>query len=317
MVNQFTNLYTMWSQIYDHCYENYKGLTRNPKWLLMRKISRFGFGRTLMRYLSHSSSKLYQSSSTTSYSVFSKIDVDEAVTQIKTEGFYLGLQLPEETVKEILEFATNTACYGNRKSQLGFYYHEKKQAEIQSQKKIKVGCYFNTAQLCPAISKLQNDSQLLAIATRYLEREPIHQGNQLWWSFAGVSSDWERRQNAQMFHYDLDDYRFLKFFFYLTDVDEKSGPHICIRGSHKNKKLSHVLLRKRETDKDIIDWYGEESVVAICGQAGFGFIEDPLCFHKGLTPSHKDRLLLQIEFATTDYGMQNDNRDSSALQVLN
>ena len=120
-----------------------------------------------------------------------------------------------------------------------------------------------------------------------------------------------------MFHYDLDDYRFLKFFFYLTDVDDKSGPHICVRASHKYKKFSHILLRKRETDREIIDSYGEESLVTICGEAGFGFVEDPLCFHKGLTPTHKDRLLLQIEFATTDYGMQNDYRDISALQVLN
>lgn len=316
MTNKLINFSLMWSQIYDHCYENYKGLTKNPKWLLMRKISRFQYGRTLMRYLSHSS-QLHQSSFIGRDSVFNPIDIDEAVRQLKTEGFYLGLKLSKELVEEILEFAHTNPCYANRKSNLGFYYHQKTEAEIQTKKDIKVGCYFNTAQLCPAIYKLQNDSQLLAIATQYLEREPIHQGNQLWWSFAGESSEWQRRQTAQMFHYDLDDYRFLKFFFYLTDVDDKSGPHICVRASHKYKKFSHALLRKREKDRDIIDYYGQESLVTICGKAGFGFVEDPLCFHKGLTPTHKDRLLLQIEFATTDYGMQNDNKDISTLQVLN
>ena len=315
MVNKFI-ISTIWSQIYDHCYENYKGLTKNPKWLLMRKMSRFQAGRTMMKYLSQScaSSNL---SYETNNSVFTQIDLDEAVTQIKKEGFYLGLQLPKKLVKEIVEFANNTVCYGNRKSQLGFYYDQKAEAQTSLQKEIKVGCYFNTAQLCPAIAKLQKDPQLLAIAARYLEKEPIHQGNQLWWSFAGESSDWERRQNAQMFHYDLDDYKFLKFFFYLTDVDDTSGPHICVRASHKHKKFSHALLRKREKDKHIIDCYGEDSLVTICGEAGFGFVEDPLCFHKGLTPTKRDRLLLQIEFAITDYGMQNDNRDASALQALN
>jgi len=270
-----------------------------------------------MRYLSHSSVKQHQSSFIGRDSVFNPIDINQAVRELKTEGFYLGLKLSKELVEEILEFAQTTPCYANRKSNLGFYYHQKKEAEIQTKKDIKVGCYFNTAQLCPAIYKLQNDSQLLAIAAQYLEGEPIHQGNQLWWSFAGESSDWQRRQTAQMFHYDLDDYRFLKFFFYLTDVDHKSGPHICVRASHKYKKFSHTLLRKREKDRDIIDYYGQESLVTICGKAGFGFVEDPLCFHKGLTPTHKDRLLLQIEFATTDYGMQNDNKDICTLQVLN
>ncbi|WP_414623658.1 hypothetical protein [Calothrix sp. CCY 0018] len=315
MVDKFI-ISTMRSQMYDHCYENYKGLTKNPKWLLMRKISRFQAGRIMMKYLSRSSGLSHQSYDQNN-SFFNQIDLDEAVTQLNEVGFYLGLQLPKRLVEEIVEFAKNTVCYGNRKSQLGFYYDQKRKAQTQSEKEIKVACYFNTAQLCPAIAKLQNDSQLLAIAARYLEKEPIHQGNQLWWSFAGESSDWERRQNAQMFHYDLDDYKFLKFFFYLTDVDNTSGPHICVRASHKHKKLSHVLLRKREEDKDIIDYYGKDNIVTICGKAGFGFVEDPLCFHKGLTPTHKDRLLLQIEFATTDYGMQNDNRDNSTLQVLN
>ncbi|MBV6621624.1 MAG: phytanoyl-CoA dioxygenase family protein [Rivularia sp. (in: Bacteria)] len=317
MLNEFVNFPTIWSQMYDHCYENYKGLTKNPKWLLMRKMSRFEAGRNIMKYLSYSSVKSHQLSLTNKDSIFPQINIDEAVTQLKKEGFYLNLQLPKKIVREIVEFAKNTACYGNRKSQLGFYYHQRAEAEAQLKKNIKVGCYFNTAELCPAISKLQNDSQLLAIAAKYLEKEPIHQGNQLWWSFAGESSDWERRQNAQMFHYDLDDYRFLKFFFYLTDVDNTSGPHICVRGSHKHKKFSHVLMRKREKDREIIEYYGEDSFVTICGEAGFGFVEDPLCFHKGLTPTEGDRLLLQIEFATTDYGMQNDNRDTSNLQVLN
>ena len=189
MVTKLINFSTMWPQIYDHCYENYKGLTKNPKWLLMRKMSRFQSGRNVMRYLSHSSKKSYQSSLTAKDSVFAKIDIDLAIEQLKTQGFYLGLKLPKEVVEEILEFACSNPCYANRKSNLGFYYHQKAEAEIQSAKDIKVGCYFNTAQLCPAISKLQNDSQLLAIAARFLENEPVHQGNQLWWSFAGKSSD--------------------------------------------------------------------------------------------------------------------------------
>ena len=73
-------------------------------------------------------------------------------------------------MEEIVEFAKNTVCYGNRKPQLGFYYNQKVEAQIQSEKDIKVGCYFNTAKLCPAIAKLQNDSQLLAITAKYLEK---------------------------------------------------------------------------------------------------------------------------------------------------
>jgi hypothetical protein len=296
------------TKLYEDCYENYKGLTKNPKWLFMRKVARFKTGRAIMSFFSKRSNKLYLSLGDESNSYFPDVNVDEVVCDLKSEGLYLGINLPEDIVQEIVQFAKSTTCYGNRKPELGFYYHQKQQAQQQSGKRFIVGSYFNTALLCPAIKKLQNDPKLLAIAAKYLDTKPVHQGNLMWWSFVGETSYREQSQAAQFFHYDIDDYRFLKFFFYLTDVDEQSGPHVCVRGSHKKKSIFHTLLRKREIDKDIVDYYGKESLVKICGKAGLGFVEDPFCFHKGISPTHQDRLILQIEFATTDYQMQHDLR---------
>ncbi|MBW4612183.1 MAG: phytanoyl-CoA dioxygenase family protein [Desmonostoc vinosum HA7617-LM4] len=270
----------------------------------------------LMIYLSPSANKSYVLGINEKNTYFPDVNVDAAVNILKTEGLYLGINLPQDMVKEIVAFAKSTTCYGNRKPSLGFHYHQKQQAQQKSGKKFVVGGYFNTALLCPAIKKLQNDPKLLAIAAKYLEAKPVHQGNLMWWSFAGEKTHDQQSQAAQFFHYDLDDYRFLKFFFYLTDVNEQSGPHVCVRGSHQKKKLSHLLVRKRETDQDIIDYYGIESLVNICGKAGSGFAEDPFCFHKGNTPTHQDRLILQIEFARTDYGMQHDLRPTSILKYI-
>lgn len=305
----------IFSNLYNAVYENYKGLTKNPKWLLMRKVSRFQAGRTIRYFLTRKST-LSQLTIDESNSYFTDVNVNEVVNQLKEDGIVLGINLPQCVVKEIVEFAESTLCYANRKPELGFYYHQKEQAETQTKKQFIVGSYFNTSSLCPAINKLQNDAKLLAIAAKYLEREPVHQGSLLWWSFPGKRTYQQLSSNGQLFHYDLDDYRFIKFFFYLTDVDKQSGPHICVRGSHKQKKLSHLILRKRETDEDIIEYYGAESLITIYGQAGFGFVEDGLCFHKGIAPTHKNRLILQIEFATTDYGMQHDIRDPSLLRCI-
>ncbi|OKH56079.1 hypothetical protein NIES2101_02175 [Calothrix sp. HK-06] len=303
------------SNLYNAVYENYKGLTKNPKWLLMRKVSRFQAGRTIRHFLTRKST-LSQLTIDESNSYFTNVNVNKVVNQLKEDGIFLGINLPQCVVKEIVQFAESTLCYANRKPELGFYYHQKEQAQIQTKKQFIVGSYFNTSSLCPAIKKLQNDAKLLAIAAKYLEREPVHQGSLLWWSFPGERTYQQLSSNGQLFHYDLDDYRFIKFFFYLTDVDKQSGPHICVRGSHKQKKLSHLILRKRETDEDIINYYGEKSLITIYGQAGFGFVEDGLCFHKGIAPTHKNRLILQIEFATTDYGMQHDIRDPSLLKCI-
>jgi hypothetical protein len=316
-ISLFKNfLYRNFYKFYDLFYEDYKGLTKNPRWLLMRKIARFKTGRDVIKFLFHPSNKLYSSVINESNSCFPDVNVDDVVNTLKTEGLYLGINLPQEIVKEIVDFAHSTVCYANRKTNMGFFYHQKEQAQIKSGKNFIIGGYFNTSSLCPAIKKLQNDPKLLAIAARYLNGQPVHQGNMMWWSFSTETTYYEKSQAAQLFHYDIDDYRFLKFFFYLTDVDEQSGPHICVRGSHNKKKLSHIWLRKREPDEKIIDYYGSELLVKICGNTGFGFVEDPLCFHKGITPTHKDRLILQIEFALNDYGMQHDFRASSLLKCI-
>ncbi|MEH2391918.1 MAG: phytanoyl-CoA dioxygenase family protein [Nostoc sp.] len=316
-ISLFNNyLNRIYSKFYDICYENYKGLTKNPKWLLMRKIARFKTGRAMMIFFLKRSVKLYSSVLNESDCYFPDVNVDDVVNTLKTEGLYLEINLSQDIVKEIVEFAHSTVCYGNRKTNMGFFYDQKEQAQTKSGRHFIIGSYFNTSLLCPAIKKLQNDPKLLAIATKYLDAQAVHQGNLMWWSFSGDITYRQKSQAAQLFHYDIDDYRFLKFFFYLTDVDDQSGPHVCVRGSHKKKKPSHVWLRKRETDQDISDYYGSESLVKICGKAGFGFAEDPLCFHKGITPTHKDRLILQIEFARTDYGMQHDFRAASLLKYI-
>ncbi|MBD2615072.1 MAG: hypothetical protein FWK04_22465 [Nostoc sp. GBBB01] len=301
------------SKIYNICYENYKGLTKNPRWLLMRKIARFKIGRAIVMYFLKPSPKLDFHDTN---SCFPDLNVDEVVNYLKTEGIYLGIQLPENIVQEIVEFAYSTPCYGNRKTDMGFFYHKKKHAQIKLGKNFIIGSYFNTGLLCPAIKKLQNEPKLLAIAAAFLNAEPKHQGNLMWWSFSGNATYLEQSQAAQLFHYDLDDYGCVKFFFYLTDVDDGSGPHVCVRGSHNHKKWSHLWLRKRETDEDIVNYYGSESLVKICGKAGLGFVEDPLCFHKGITPTHQDRLILQIEFARNDYGMQHDLRPAFLLKCI-
>ncbi|MFN6561576.1 MAG: hypothetical protein RMY28_017510 [Nostoc sp. ChiSLP01] len=301
---------------YNICYENYIGLTKNPRWLLMRKVGRLPLGRFARYFFSHKNEHFSQGLVNRSCTLFPGIDIDLVVNSLKENGFYLGLNLSKEIVTEIAEFAHSHACYGDYKPHLGFFYNQKESAEKHYEQIFKLAGYFNTALLCPAIKKLQNDPTLLAIAGKYLECNPVHLSNQLWWSFAGETTTFEKMKTFQMFHYDLDDYRFLKFFFYLTDVDALSGPHVCVRGSHKQKKLSHLLLPKCETDEAIISYYQQKSLVTIYGKAGFGFAEDTFCFHKGTTPIAQDRLMLQVEFGTIDYNMQHDIRDPLILQTM-
>jgi hypothetical protein len=54
-------------------------------------------------------------------------------------------------------------------------------------------------------------------------------------------------------------------------------------------------------EADLLDTYGGNGIVAVCGKAGAGFAGDPYYLHKGDTPKHADRLLMQLEFGCRRY----------------
>jgi hypothetical protein len=269
----------------------------------MRKVARFEVLRNWISYFYRRSSKSSEIS-TANPSVFKDINVDQVVTSLETDSYCSGINLPQSVVQEILDFTKSAICYGDRDTNLSFVYSEREKLEAKIGRPLRLGSYFN-AEACPAVKKLERDPGLLAIAAKFLGAPPIHMATEIWWSFPAEATQMERLKAAQVFHYDLDDYRFIKFFFYLTDVDLSGGPHILIRGSHKNKKFSHQLLGVRcasKDDNEIVNTYGAENLVTICGPAGLGFVEDSTCFHKGTLPTGKERLLLQIEYAINDYG---------------
>lgn len=275
--------------------QEYKYLINNPKWLLMFIFGRFIFIRSFLSYFYKSPAlEKYQNQT----SLFD-VDVEYVVQLLKKDGLCLGVNLNENTLKEILEFASSTKFYPNYNPNLILNI-----SEVERDKNnFILGDYLDKAKLCPAINQLASDGKLLKIAALYLNAEPRFVETKLYWTFV-TQADYEDRMKlgAVLFHHDPIDYHSLKFYFYLTDVDLSSGPHVCVRGSHKNKKIAHQfsLLIGRE-DQDITDYYGDENVVNICEKAGFGFAEDPFCFHKAVTPSHRERLVLQITFTLNKY----------------
>lgn len=257
----------------------------------------------------------YQSKAHLSH--FQNLDPKKAAKVLKKDALYPGIYLPNFLFKEILDFAYSNPCYGNLDPKLVFLYSEKETFEKKSNP-FFTAQYFNTKQLCPVIQKLASDPKLLEIAARYLGAEPVFTGSRLWWNFV-VDDDipYNSNKTITFFHYDLDDYASLRFFFYLTDVGDEGGGHVMVRGSHIRKNFSHRILPvKRRSDKDIFDYYGQENVTMVSGPAGFGFAEDVFCYHKATRPIQKDRLVLQIQFAVYNYGLHNDSIDPSFLSQI-
>jgi hypothetical protein len=284
----------------------------NLKYGLMRAVGRFDFIQPLMVRLHH---QQFVNPSNHTDSIFPKLNIDEIVGSIRNDGYYLGIKMPDYLVREILDFASSSICYANSHVEKGFSYKDR--MEVLKENPAFLLCsFYNLSILLPVVKIIEEDPQILEIAARYLESKPILQSTKMWWSFAVESSEQDRHNAAQMYHTDLDDYRFLKFFFYLTDVDENSGPHAIVRGTHKYKKFTHLIMR-RFSDSEIIDEYGAGNIRTICGAAGYGFIEDARCLHKGSPPHTKDRLLFQVEFGLRDYGVSHTNVDPAKLKQIN
>ena len=317
MVTTFPQLYPSFTilpnKINTYYQQSYQLVQTNPSFFIMRKLARFDFIRNWIFKLFKLQKR---AASFTEYnnSIYSKQDVDRVVSSLEKDGYGLGINLPDDILQELLKFALHSTCYGDRNPKFAFRYKEKEQVEAKIGKQFKLGSYLENMNICPAFKKLKNDPGLLAIAARYLGTDPQYVGSELWWSYPVAATQFEQLQSAQVFHVDIDDYRCVKFFFYLTDVDSSSGAHVYIRGTHKNKKFLHQLLGERCASIDdgkLVDCYGAENVVTITEKAGFGFVGDPFCFHKGNLPRTKERLMLQIEFAANHYG---DIRNLQSIQ---
>ncbi len=271
---------------------------KKPDYIFMFCFSRIHFVRYFIRFILKEKTIIKYKGN----SVFEDIEVNYIVDILKKEGIYLGIKLPEYVLKEIIECSKKITYFGNANLQFGFELTDKQKEEKRQGTIFITGYNFDIASLCPTVKNLENDPKLWSIATKYFEKKPVNVISKMWWTFPQEKELEERASGFFNFHYDLEDYWCLKFMFYLTNVDIYSGPHVCVKSSHKRKKLNHQFSLLRETDdNDIMSYYGSENVLTICEQAGFGFVEDPFCFHKGTIPIQRNRLILEVKFTLHNY----------------
>ncbi|WP_293122450.1 phytanoyl-CoA dioxygenase family protein [Microcoleus sp. bin38.metabat.b11b12b14.051] len=294
-----------WYKLANYFLRNYRCLIQDPRLFLMGKFARFEIVRDWAAMLLKHPTQSPEISQEHP-SILGELDVCAIASTIERDSCYQGLQLPEGVVQELVKFASSTVGYINRDTQRPWRCTGTEQVRVDLPKNARVCSYMSNGKLSSTLKKLEKDPGILAVAAKFLGAEPVHLGSEISWSFpVPAENHVQQRQAAQVFHYDLDDYRFIKFFFYLTDVDMSSGPHTYVSGSHKGKKLLHQVIGTRCADIDdekLVELYGEQNVVNICGKAGFGFVENPLCFHRGTQPTEKPRLMLQIEYTVNDYG---------------
>ena len=155
----------------------------------------------------------------------------------------------------------------------------------------------------PDFQRLMADASIVALAERYLGAKPVLDTVNLWWT--AKQSATPDSNAAQLWHFDMDRVRWVKFFMYLTDVTPQSGPHCFVAGSHRTGGIPKRLRDKgyvRLTDEDVAREYSADAIKTICAPRGSILVEDTRGLHKGLPVLSGDRLMLEFEFSNSLFG---------------
>ena len=114
--------------------------------------------------------------------------------------------------------------------------------------------YFDHGDLadCPHLLDVANHPLVIDLATRHLGFLPILDNIVVWRSRAGQESV----ASPQVLHRDKDCLRFCKLFVYLCDVDEESGPHVFLPGSHRIDRFTELLADAAREPSGSGAWLG-------------------------------------------------------------
>lgn len=232
-------------------------------------------------------------------SLFHDISPTAIAQELQQEAVSFCLSLPHENVREIYRFACETPCW-EPGFDGEFYAADVVEGHLNGARQSFRGLVKNPHN-CPQIKSLTQDPTLLEIVRSYLKYWPNKMTCHLSWSFAVdlPESEQKKRYPPLNCHYDVAGYNFMTAYFYITDVDADHGAHVMIKKSHNHKPLSALFVPGAGTHlaKKVVDYYGTANKLVIEGKAGFGFVQDPSCFHWLLPPTEGRRLLLQIRYA--------------------
>jgi hypothetical protein len=276
----------------------YAGIIYRVDWLAMFIFARFEIVQKYAGRQRNPSSPSPQAALEPSL-VQTELPVQEIVRRISADGIADGLRLSEESVAQVMTFAARAPCYGNaeRHRQL-----DRGPCGCLISADAVVGDYLDGIADCDVIRRLWREPRMLAIAGASLGIRPLALRSRLWWSFRSgrVTPEKLAEHSQDCFHFDLDDWRAVKFFFYMTDVGPGNGPHIYVRKSHRNRPMLDQLSPfKSRSSYRITAKYGRDNLMVMQGPAGTGFVEDPYGFHTGTAVRGASRLILEIEYGVS------------------
>lgn len=211
-------------------------------------------------------------------------DLDPLLVSLKENGIVqLGQVLSETQCAEILEYLADKPVYDRNMSVERAFCNA--QPDDMS---FGIHLLKNVVD-CPHIMEMVSAPKIVQLAAEYLGCNPTLSCLGMQWSFPTNAPG-----IAQKFHRDSEDWKYLRFIIYLTDVDEGCGPHVYVEGSHRDTLPFRMKFYPPE---EISQRYGNDRFIKVLGKRGTGIAADTSGIHKGELPTSKPRLVLTFTYA--------------------
>ena len=243
---------------------------------------------------------------------------DAVRTRLRDEGCAaLGQLLDESQCREIEDYFRARPCFNTH---VPVYSDQIPRSLADGRRAGHYGSYrWSDIAPAPHLVETALRPDLLALASDYLGCLPTIYSIHAWWTFAAKPTP----AQTHRVHRDLDDFRFLAVFIYLTDVGPDDGPTQMIRRTHRQDlsdqyverynahiapgpdgaaaTVSPTLLfppesgNARRLTLDFARLFpGLEE--EFTGPAGTAVIADTFGLHHGTMPKTRDRLVCWIRY---------------------
>tara|TARA_R110000787_G_scaffold126937_2_gene238179 strand:- start:154 stop:1032 length:879 start_codon:yes stop_codon:yes gene_type:complete len=160
---------------------------------------------------------------------------------------------------------------------------------------------------CPSAVQIAFSDLVRDFSTEYFEVQPAIGTFNLRKSRVNGSDAHGFSNHGNLFyHYDNNSPHFLKFFFYLNDVDQNGGPFTYVAGSHK-EKFSGWKMNKRFSDEQIEGVYGKERIKHLTASLGDVIVANTRGIHKGTKAVDKERNMYTVDVVIHPENWQRPN----------
>ena len=158
-------------------------------------------------------------------------------------------------------------------------------------------CIRNPLLHSKTIIDIMTNDTLVDIATEYLRCKPAIGTLNLRRSFVTDAPE----DNTLFFHSDPNSIKFVKFFFYLNDVDMDGGPFTYVEGSindvgETRGRLKGFESKYRWTYDEVVSKYGEDKIKYLTANFGDVLMADTNGMHRGTQVKTKERTMLTLNY---------------------